>query len=93
LGTSVRLRTNFSYHGPEKEELMLPDGVATVSDLLHHIGREVDFVFLDSRTGDLRPDIEVIVNGRDIWFYPGGLQRSLGDGDLVEISLIPLGGG
>ena len=93
MKTSVRLRTNFSYRCEEREELMLPDGVRTIAELLHRIGDEMDFRFLDVRTGNLRPDIEIIVNGKDIWFYPGGLQSPLSDGDLLEITLIPLGGG
>ena len=90
---SIRLRTNFAYRSLEGEEFTLPPSVSTVSDLLRHIGKEMKFVFLDALTGDLRPDIEIILNGKEIWFHPGGLQRSLNDGDILEITWIPLGGG
>ena len=49
--------------------MVLPASVRSVSDLLRHLGEAIDFVFLDAVTGKLRPDIEVIVNGKEIWFY------------------------
>ena len=89
----IRLRTNFSYRSLEGEEFRLPPSVSTVSDLLRHIEKERKSVFLDALTEEPRPDIEIILNGKEIWFYPGGLQRSLNDGDTLEIMWIPLGGG
>jgi len=41
----------------------------------------------------LRPDIEVILNGKEIWFYPGGLKTRITEGDTVDIALVPLGVG
>jgi hypothetical protein len=73
--------------------MVLPSSVRSMEDLLHHLGETIDFVFLDGVTGKLRPDIEVIVNGKEIWFYPEGLQKLIHDGDSIEVTLIPLGGG
>ncbi len=73
--------------------LTLPHSVSTVADLLRYIGKETRFVFLDPITGDLRPDIEIILNNKEIWFYSKGLQQSLTHNDTLEITLIPLGGG
>lgn len=71
----------------------LPPEVGSVEELLRFIGEEIDFVFLDAESGRLRPSIEVILNGKEIWFYPDRLQSALKDGDVLEITLIPLGGG
>jgi hypothetical protein len=64
-----------------------------MEDLLHHLGEEIDFLFMDGQTGKLRPDIEVLVNGKELGFYPEGLKHAICDGDSIEITLIPLGGG
>ena len=58
-----------------------------------HMGDEIQFAFLDAHTGNLRPDIEVTLNNKDIWFYPKGLQHAFIDNDTLSITLIPLGGG
>jgi len=73
--------------------MVLASSVQSVNDLLRYLGEKIDFVFLDAATGKLRPDIEVIVNGKEIWFYPEGLQKPIHDGDSIEVTLIPLGGG
>jgi hypothetical protein len=73
--------------------MVLPLSVESVNELLCYLGEKIDFVFLDAASGKLRPDIEVIVNGKEIWFYPEGLQKPIRDGDSIEVTLIPLGGG
>jgi hypothetical protein len=73
--------------------MVLPSSVESVNDLLRYLGEKIDFVFLEASSGKLRPDIEVIVNGKEIWFYPEGLQKPIHDGDSIEVTLIPLGGG
>jgi hypothetical protein len=73
--------------------MVLPSSVQSVNDLLRYLGEKIDFVFLDAATGKLRPDIEVIVNGKEIWFYSENLERPIHDGDSIEVTLIPLGGG
>ena len=73
--------------------MALPSSVRNMADLLRHIGEKIDFVFLDAQTGKLRPDIEILVNGKEICFYPEGLKKSILDRDSIEITLIPLGGG
>jgi len=73
--------------------MVLPSSVRNVEDLLRHIGEKINFVFLDAQTGKLRPDIDILVNGKEIGFYPEGLKRVILDGDSIEITLVPLGGG
>lgn len=73
--------------------MALPSCVRNLEDLLRHVGQKIDFLFIDAQTGKLRPDIEVLVNGKEIWFYPEGLRKPVHDGDSIEITLIPLGGG
>jgi hypothetical protein len=73
--------------------MVLPSSVRTMEDLLSHIGAKIGFIFLDAQTGNLRPDIDILVNGKEIWFYREGLKKHVLDGDSIEITLIPLGGG
>lgn len=89
----IHLHTNFSYGNAEDDVFELPNAVQTVADLLRYMGEEIRFAFLDTHTGDLRPDIEVTLNNKDIWFYPNGLQHVFIDEDTLAITLIPLGGG
>jgi hypothetical protein len=91
--TTVALKTNVSLNRAQGPDLILPSAVKTVEDLLRHIGEQVDFPFIDGRTGKLRPDVDILVNRKEIDFYPQGLKREIHDRDSIEITLIPLGGG
>jgi hypothetical protein len=93
VSTSIILKSNVSLNRPQGPETVLPPTVENMGDLLRHIGKRINFVFLDAQTGNLRPDIEILVNGKEIWFYPEGLKKPVRDGDSIEITLIPLGGG
>lgn len=93
MSTTIRMKSNLSLHRPRGPEMMLPSAIRNVEDLLHHLGKKVDFVFVDALTGKLRPDIDILVNGKEIWFYPEGIKRPIRDRDSIEITLIPLGGG
>lgn len=73
--------------------LDLPEGVETVRDLLEDMGSQIGFNFIDLKTGELEEDLEIIINGKEVWFYPSALATNLNDGDIVEIYLLPLGGG
>jgi hypothetical protein len=91
--TTITMKSNVSLRRPKGPEMELPDSVRNVEELLRHLGQDIDFLFLDSRTGELRPDIDILVNRKEIGFYPEGLKRPIRDGDSIEITLIPLGGG
>lgn len=90
---SISLKSNVSLNRPQGPETVLPPAVRNIEDLLRYIGKGIDFVFLDAQTGKLKADIEILVNGKEIWFYPEGLKKPVRDGDSIEITLIPLGGG
>jgi hypothetical protein len=90
---TITMRSNLSLQRSREPQMVLPSSVRSVNDLLRYLGEKSDFVFLDAATGKLRPDIEVIVNGKEIWFYSEGFQKLIHDGDLIEVTLIPLGGG
>ena len=77
----------------ESDITTLPGHVNTVRDLLIEIGGRIQFDFIDSGSGDLSDDIEITINGKEIWFYPKALDARLEDGDAVDIQLIGLGGG
>jgi molybdopterin converting factor small subunit len=89
----VRLITNFSFTTGSGNEYEPPPSVATVGDLLAHVGKRIEFIFMDAAGRNLRKDIELELNGKNIWFYPHGLQTPLQEGDCVDITLTPLGGG
>jgi hypothetical protein len=90
---TILMKSNVSLSRLQGPEMVLPPSVGNMEDLLRHIGEKIDFVFLDAQTGKLRPDIEILVNGKEIWFYTQGLKKPILDGDSIEITLIPLGGG
>lgn len=93
MPTTVLMKSNVSLSRPEGAAMVLPSSVGTVEDLLRHVGEKIDFIFLDAQTGKLRPDIDIVVNGKEIWFYPEGLRKPVLQGDSIEITLLPLGGG
>ena len=93
MPTTIILKSNLSLNRTEGPEMVLPSSVKNIDDLLRDIGEKIDFVFLDAQTGKLRPDIDILVNGKEIWFYPEGLKKPILDRDSIEITLIPLGGG
>jgi hypothetical protein len=90
---TITMKSNLSLQRSREPQMVLPLSVESVNELLCYLGEKIDFVFLDAASGKLRPDIEVIVNGKEIWFYPEGLQKPIHDGDSIEVTLIPLGGG
>mgnify|MGYP001495019230 FL=1 len=89
----MRLITNFSFLTEDGGEYSVPASVVTAGDLLTHIGKQVGFVFIDVSGRMLRKDVEVVLNGRNSWFCPAGLETALKEGDCVEISQMTLGGG
>jgi hypothetical protein len=89
----ITLTTNFGFQGSKSTNFNLPSAVITMGDLLQFIGREIGFTFVDAGVVNLRPDVEVSINGKDILFFPIGLRTELKEGDAVEISMTPLGGG
>lgn len=93
MSVSVELKTCFATEGIQSGEMALPLGVKTVKDLLVFMGRDTAFGFFDEKTGLPHKDIEVLLNGKDIWFYPLGPATALGDGDVLEVYPLALGGG
>jgi hypothetical protein len=93
MPVTITMKSNLSLQRSREPQMVLASSVQSVNDLLRYLGEKIDFVFQDAATGKLRPDIEVIVNGKEIWFYPEGLQKPIHDGDSIEVTLIPLGGG
>ena len=92
-GKIIKLQTCFALAGQDSDDLALPGDVKTMLDLLAHIGGEIDYNFLDPKTNRIEDDLEIILNQKEIWFYPKALDTELKDGDIVEVYLFPLGGG
>jgi hypothetical protein len=93
MAVTIALISNFSLGVSESENFLLPPNVNTIGDLLRHVGEKMNFPFIAADADDLRRDIEVSINGKDVWFYPDALNTPLKDGDSVEVNLVPLGGG
>lgn len=91
--TRITLRTNFTVPGKAGDSLALASGVDTLLGLLFYLGEEIRFDFIDPHRGELEADLEILVNGKDFRFLPQGLDSLIKKGDLVEIYLLPLGGG
>ena len=89
----IKLNTNFAFNVEGSGDFTLPPDVKTITDLLQHISKEIDFDLIDPDTGDLDIDLEITINGKDLWFFPTGLKTPINHGDSVLVSLIPLGGG
>ena len=87
------MKSNLSLHRAQGREMVLPSSVSSMEDLLRYLGEKIGFVFVDAAARKLRPDIDILVNGKEIGFYPEGLKRPIRDRDTIEITLIPLGGG
>ena len=90
---TIKLTTNFLRREAGFGDYVVPHGIATVVDLLEHVGTVTDFLFLDAGGKRLRPDIELTLNGKDIAFFPEGLETRIMEGDDLDINLTPLGGG
>jgi hypothetical protein len=93
MGVTIELKTCFAIPGWESGEKEVPEDVKTIKDFLLLLGKEARFDFVDARSGHLEKDLEIQVNGKEVWFYPSGLDRPLEESDVVEIYLTPLGGG
>jgi sulfur transfer ThiS family protein len=90
---TIKLTTNFLRRQAGFGDYEVPERVKTVADLLAHVGKRTDFLFTNAGGKRLRPDIELTLNDKDIAFFPKGLRTHLKEGDALDISLTPLGGG
>jgi len=87
------LKTNVSFSALESGEVTLPTGMITVGGLLRFLGQQKNFALINPDSGKLATYFEILLNDKDIWFYPTGLDTSLSNGDSIHINLIPIGGG
>ncbi len=87
------LKRNVSFSALESGEVTLPQGIITLGGLLRYLGQEKNFALIDPDSRKLATYFEILLNDKDIWFYPTGLDTSLSNGDSVHINLIPIGGG
>ena len=93
MGIKIRLQTCFALPGSESEIMALPQDVSTLRDLLNYMSGQMEFSFMDGTTGNVEEDLEIKINNKEVWFYPFALDTPLKEDDLVEIYLLPLGGG
>ena len=78
MAATIKLDTNFAFGGSGFDGFSLPAGVTTIGDLLRHIGKEVDFPFIDPGSGELEIDLEISINGKERSLISSG--RSLNPG-------------
>jgi hypothetical protein len=89
----IQLKTNFSFSSRKSGDLELQPSVNTIAELLRNIEEEIGFVLIDAEGVELRRDVEVLINGKDISFLPSGLKTIMKEGDSIDIALMTLGGG
>jgi len=89
----IKLNTNFVVLNSDSQEVNLPPAIMTVRDLIGYAGRQINFPFFKDDSGELETDLEIMVNGKEVWFCPEKLDTRLKDGDSVAIYLMPVGGG
>jgi hypothetical protein len=89
----IKLKTCFSAENLSKETVFLPKKVKTVAELLGYMGRMMNSNLIDQESGEIEFDLEILLNHKEIWFHPMGLNTLLRQGDIVEIYPLPLGGG
>jgi hypothetical protein len=89
----INVKTNVSFSALESGEMGLPPGITTVGGFLRYLGQQKSFALIDPDSRKLETYFEILLNDKDIWFYPRGLDTSLKNGDSVHINLIPIGGG
>lgn len=84
----LAVRTNFGVSLEYKGKAPFPN----VRELLRHLSSEGGFPIL-SEIENGEGAVQVLLNGKDIWFYASKLDTAIRDGDVVEIYVMPLGGG
>jgi sulfur carrier protein ThiS len=87
----ISVSANFEIEGMNRSGMDVEEN-ATLSDVLMHLGRNIDFPLIDSAT-KLDPDVEVLLNGKEYVFLPQRLATHLQEDDKVEILVMALGGG
>lgn len=83
----IKIKTNFAGSDFEKE---VPAHYS-VRDILHSIMPE--FIKNSKMDLEISEEWEILINEKEIWFYPDKFETLLKTGDLLEVYLTPLGGG
>ena len=89
----IHLKTTIVIPGLEADPTVLPEDIGTLQDLLIDIGKRIRFDLIKPASVDLKDNLEIILNGKEIWFYTAGLDTPLNNEDVVEVYMVPLGGG
>ena len=93
MSVTIKLRKNIVIPGLDADPATLPEDVNTLRELLHYIGRKINFDIIDPISRDLHDDFEIAINGKEVWFLPSGLDTQLNNNDMVELNIVGLGGG
>lgn len=96
INISVRYLVNFSVAtGKKQEEVTLPNG-ATLSDLIDKLtqryGNALKKEIFDSKTGEVKPHVLILINGRSLDQFKERLGIPLANGNSV-IFTFPVTGG
>ena len=96
ISVSVRYLVNFSVvTGKKKEDLLLSEG-ATLNDLIDQLiekyGGTLKKEIFDSQTGDIKPHVLILINGRSLDQFKERTHVVLAYGDSV-IFTFPVTGG
>lgn len=83
----IKIKTNFAGSG---FEIDVPYHYS-VKDVLYFLIAE--FIKDSATITDFSEEWEILMNEKEIWFYPNKLETQIKEGDLLEVYLTPLGGG
>ena len=81
------------YRDESNQEISISPSLKDVGDVIRYIGAKVGFDFIDPKSGELKADIEVTINGKPLVFYQNYLEVPLNNGDVIDIHMLCLGGG
>lgn len=91
--TTISVRSTFAVTKRKIEKIDLPEKNPSLVSCLTALENVTQGKFVNAELGELYPEIMVTVNGLDSNFLPEGLATKLGEGDMLEISFVFLGGG
>jgi MoaD family protein len=96
ISVSVRYLVNFSVvTGKKKEDLSLSEG-ATLKDLIDQLvekyGDALKKEIFDTQTGDIKPHVLILINGRSLDQFKERAHMALAYGDSI-IFTFPVTGG
>jgi hypothetical protein len=91
--TKIHVRSNFAGSTKKVDSVSLGDDNSKLISCLTELENLMKIKIVNYDLGEIYPDIEVTLNGVESNFLPERLLTKLGEGDILGISFITMGGG